>query len=358
MVSAPRKALNLLKNTLKDFDEDQCPRMAASLSYYTVFSLPPLLVVILSIAGAVLDPGQVQQALTSQMQSLIGAEGVKQVVQIIQNAKRPGSGGGPLATILGIAALIFGATGAFLELQSALNRAWEVKPDPKKGGIKNFIVKRLFSFGMILAIAFLLLVSLAVSAALSAFGDMLGRMALGGVTGALLQGINLAVSFAAITLLFAAMFKVLPDAVVAWRDVLVGGVATTVLFVIGKYLIGFYLGNSHPTSAYGAAGSLAVLFLWVYYSAIILLMGAEFTQAWAISQGRGIEPEPGAVRFVEEQRAVRSEREQRQLDRQERAEIEAESDEEQRALHERRDPDKTDKDGGARRERKAAERGR
>ena len=291
-----------------------------------------------------------QQTLTTQMGSLTGQEGIDQVTEIIRNAKRPGSGG-LLATVLGVAALIFGATGAFLELQSALNRAWEVKPDPKKGGIKNFLVKRVFSFGMIVVIAFLLLVSLAVSAALSAFGDMLGRLAPSGVSSVLLQGLHLVVSFATITFLFAAMFKVLPDAEDAWRDVLVGGAATTVLFVLGKYLIGFYLGNSNPTSAYGAAGSLAVLFLWVYYSAMILLLGAEFTQAWAISQGRGIEPEEGAVRFIEEQHAVRSEAERRHLDREERAEIEAESGEEQRAIRERRDPDKTD-DGGAGSERR------
>jgi membrane protein len=357
MASAPRKALNLLKNTVGDFLEDQCPRMAASLSYYTVFSLPPLLVLLLLIAGAFLDPRQVQEALTAQMGSLIGRDGVRQVTDIIANAKQPG-GGSVLATIFGMAALIFGATGAFLELQSALNRAWEVKPDPKKGGIRNFLVKRVFSFGMIVVIAFLLLVSLAVSAALAAFGDMLGRMAPGNVSAVLLQALNLVVSFAAITLLFAAMFKVLPDAVVAWRDVLVGGAATTFLFVLGKFLIGFYIGNSNPTSAYGATGSLAVLFLWVYYSAMILLLGAEFTQAWAISQGRGIEPEEGAVRFVEEQHAVRSEAEQRQLDRQERAEIEADSGEEQEALHERRDPDKTDDGGGVAADDARADRGR
>jgi membrane protein len=289
----------LLKSSAKDFIDDECPRMAAALAYYTVFSLPPLLVLILMLVGVIWDPQTIQRAIEGQFAGIIGSEAAQQIHAIIENANRPGSGG-PLATILGLAAVIFGATGAFIQLQDALNRAWEVKPDPNAGGIKNFIFKRLFSFGMILGIAFLLLVSLVLSAALSAFGDVLAGMLPGGVSDIALQIINLTISLVAITLLFAAIFKILPDAKIGWPDVWVGAFTTALLFVIGKFAIGLYLGRSNPGEAFGAAGSLAVLLLWIYYSGLILLFGAEFTQRWAEGRGKGIEPEEGAVRVVED----------------------------------------------------------
>jgi membrane protein len=210
-----------------------------------------------------------------------------------------------LTTILSIAALLFGATGAFGQLQSAINRAWEVMPDPDKGGLKAVLLKRVFSFGMILSIAFLLLVSLVLSALLSAFGTALNQYLPSGLSGPLVQVINQLISLLVITLLFAAIFKVLPDARVAWRDVWVGAAFTAVLFVIGKYLIGLYLGHSNPGEAFGAAGSLAVMFIWVYYSSMILLFGAEFTQVWAKRHGSGIAPDRGAVRVLEERRPLR-----------------------------------------------------
>jgi membrane protein len=216
---------------------------------------------------------------------------------MIESARDPAAGG-PLATILGIGALLFGATGAFVALQQALNRAWKVAPDPNAGGIKNFITKRLFSFGMILAVAFLLLVSLVVSAALQAFGHMLGGLLPGGGEAILAQMLSFALSFLVVSLLFAAIFKVLPDASIAWRDVWVGAIATALLFTLGKFLIGFYLGRSDPGDAFGAAGALAVLLVWIYYSALIVLLGAAFTKSWASRLGRGVEPEPGAVRMV------------------------------------------------------------
>ena len=183
-----------------------------------------------------------------------------------------------LATLLGVAALLVGATGAFLQLQASLNKAWEVKPDPKQGGIKQFIRKRLFSFGMILVIAFLLLVSLVVSALISALGHMLQSLLPGGVSEVLLYLVDLVVSLAVITSVFATMFKVLPDAEIAWKDVWPGAVVTAVLFVLGKFLIGFYLGRSNPGEAFGAAGALALILAWIYYSSLILLFGAEFTE--------------------------------------------------------------------------------
>jgi membrane protein len=285
----------MLKQTFKDFSDDECPRLAAALSYYTVFSLPPLLILILLLVGAVMDPQDVQGRMEAQIAGMMGPQGAAEIRTMIAQSERPGTGG-PLATILGVAALIFGATGAFIQLQGALNRAWEVEPDPKQGGIKNFIFKRLLSVGMVLSIAFLLLVSLALTAAI----EGLAEMVFPGDPGPLLHVLNFALSFAVITLLFAAMFKVVPDAKVAWRDVWVGAVVTALLFVIGKFLLGFYLGRSNPGEAYGAAGSLALILVWIYYSAMILLFGAEFTQVWAVQKGHGIEPEPGARRMSDE----------------------------------------------------------
>lgn len=297
MASADSSIFALFRHTFSEFLDDECPRMAAALSYYTIFSLPPLLILILLLLGAVFDPQDVQGAIQGQIESLMGPGGVEGVETILEHAQRPDTGA-PLAAVLGVAALLFGATGAFAELQAALNRAWEVRPDPEQGGLKNFLFKRVFSFGMILAIAFLLLVSLVVSAVLSAFGDALGRM-VPGISDILLHAVNLGISFGVIALLFAAMFKVLPDAVIAWKDVWVGAIFTALLFLVGKFLIGLYLGQSDPGQAYGAAGSLALLLVWIYYSAMILLLGAEFTQAWAEKRGAGIEPEEGALRLEE-----------------------------------------------------------
>lgn len=302
-MSAARDQLNILKRTWTEFNADECMGQAAALSYYTIFSIPPLLVLLMLVAGAVWDPQDVQGAIEGQISALMGQTGAQEVRNILANAERPGVGG-PMATVLGIGALIFGATGAFVSLQGALNKAWEVKPDPSQGGVKNFVFKRLFSFGMVLALAFLLLVSLAVSAAVGAFGDMLGRLLPEGFSAVLLSAINFTVSIVVFTALFATMFKVLPDAVVQWRDTFVGALVTTLLFVIGKFAIGFYLGTSDPGSAFGAAGSLAVFLVWIYYSAIILLLGAEYTQAWAELRGRRIEPEPGAVRVVVQEEHV------------------------------------------------------
>lgn len=286
----------LLKQSVRDFLDDDSPRQAAALSYYTVFSLPPLLILLLTILGAVMDAQDVQGLIQGQVGAVVSPGVAGEVQSMIENANRPGSGG-VAATLFGVAALLFGATGAFAALQAALNRAWEVEPDPNEGGLKNFIFKRVLSFGMILGVAFLLLVSLVLSAALSAFGGALGAVVPGGLSEWVLQLLNIVISLAVITLLFAAMFKILPDAVVAWRDVWIGAGFTALLFVLGKFALGSYLGRSNPGEAYGAAGSLALLLLWVYYSAMILLLGAEFTQAWAQHRGSGIEPEQGAVRL-------------------------------------------------------------
>jgi membrane protein len=299
MATQRRGAVQLLKDTFKGFSEDDCPTMAAALSYYTVFSLPPLLVLLLTILGAVMDPQDIQGNIEAQMRSAMGPAGAQQVRTILANADRPGAGGA-LPTILSVLALLLGATGVFGQLQAALNKAWGVAPDPEKGGIKNMLLKRVFGIGMVLGLAFILLVSLVISAMLSAFGEELGRFLPSGLSAPVLEAINFAGSLAVIAFLFGAIFKVLPDAEISWRDVTVGAVVTALLFVAGKFALGLYLGRSNPGEAFGAAGALALMLVWIYYSSMIVLLGAEFTQVWAERHGSGIVPEKGAVRVVRE----------------------------------------------------------
>jgi membrane protein len=296
-----RGILAILKTSFASFNEDECPTQAAALSYYTVFSLPPLLLLILLLMGKVLDPAKVREALQGQIGGVLGPSGAHEVQTILEHARNPG-GSGLAATIVGILILAIGAIGVFGQLQAALNHTWNVKPDPQ-AGLKSFVMKRLFSFGMVLAIGFLLLVSLALSAALSALGGTLGRF---GLSGSLLEGLNFLISFSVIAALFAGIFKVMPDAKISWRDVRAGAIATAFLFVLGKFALGFYLGHSNPGQAFGAAGSLALLLVWIYYSSMIVLFGAEFTQVWAERRGSGIEPERGAVRVIQETQYVRA----------------------------------------------------
>ena len=299
MALAVRSHLGLLKHTAIDFWNDDCPRMAAALSYYTVFSLPPLLILIIAIAGWIWDPEQIRGSIESQMGSLIGPEAALQVRAMIGHAESddPQS---IWTKVLGVAALIFGATGAFIQMQTALNDAWKVEPDPAQGGIRNFITKRVFSFALILFIAFMMLISLALTAGISAMGEQVG----GGLPETLLHILTFVVTFGIVTALFAAMFKVMPDATIAWRDVWVGAIVTAILFVGGKYALAFYLGRFDPGSAFGAAGSLALILVWIYYATMILLFGAEFTEAWATERGGGITAEKGATRVIEEKKKV------------------------------------------------------
>ena len=303
MAQDSSSVFQILKESVKGFSEDDCPTMAAALSYYTVFSLPPLLVLLLTLLGAVVDPEDIQGTIESQMESAMGPGGAGQVQSILANVNRPGAGG-PVATVLSVAALLLGATGVFGQLQAALNKAWGVAPDPEKGGLKNMLVKRMFGVGMVFGLAFILLVSLVVSAVLSAFGDELGQFLPAGLSAPVLEAINFAGSLLVISLLFGAIFKVLPDAEITWSDVKVGAVATALLFVAGKFLLGLYLGRSNPGEAFGAAGALAVMLVWIYYSSMIVLLGAEFTQVWAERRGSGIVPEKGAVRVVRETRRI------------------------------------------------------
>jgi membrane protein len=295
-----RPFLSLLWGTVFKFFGDGCSAMAAALSFYTFFSLPALVGLLLSLVGRVMDPERVQTAIIQQVQGLIGTAGAEQVRTIIANARH--TDGVTVGTALSLLALAFGATTAFAQLQDALNKIWGVKPDPRRNQLRVFLVKRIFSFGVVITLAFLLLVSLTVSTVL---GLLSARMtSVLGMPPFVLELATSVVGFVIVAGLFAVMYRYLPDARIAWRDVRAGAVGSALLYTLGKVGIGLYLGGSNPGSAYGAAGSLAVVLIWVYYTSMVLLLGAEFTEQWAERYGRGIRPEKGAVAYVEEERQV------------------------------------------------------
>lgn len=286
----------LIKDTFTEWNEDKVPLWAAALAYYTIFSLAPLLLIVISIAGFFFGDEAARGQIVGQIQGLIGRDGAEAVQGMIQNASRPGSGG-TIATVVGIVTLLFGASGVFGQLQDALNTIWEVKPKPGQN-VRSFVQSRFLSFAMVLVIGFLLLVSLVLSAVLSGISSFFGRMVPDFVVVG--QVLNFALSFGVITLLFASIYKFLPDVRMPWKDLWVGAATTALLFTIGKFLIGLYLGSSSVASTYGAAGSLVVLLLWVFYSAQILLLGAEFTQVYARHRGNPLEPSKHAVSLRDE----------------------------------------------------------
>ncbi|MBX6365209.1 MAG: YihY/virulence factor BrkB family protein [Gemmatimonadetes bacterium] len=300
-----RRWLRLLKRTVQEFRDDDCPTLAAALSYAAIFSIPPLLVLLLLLLGLVLDPAQVRQALEGQLSGVVGPDAAQQIHQLLQSARRPDVRRGG-AALIGVATLLVGAIGAFTELQADLNAIWEVKPEPRGRGVWRFLVKRALSFGLVLTIGFLLLVSFILTTALAALGDVVAGYLPAWMSVPLLQAAGFALSFAGVTLLFALMYRYLPDAEVAWRDVWVGAVATALLFTIGKYLIGLYLAHGNPGRGFGAAASVILILVWVYYSANILFLGAEFTEVWASERGGGIRPKAHAVRVVAEERSAPS----------------------------------------------------
>jgi membrane protein len=294
--------LNLLKETVREWREDGANRLAAALAYYTTFSLAPLLVLVIAIAGLAGGREAAQTQTMAQVEDLLGVEGREFIEGMIESASRPETG--LTATFIGAVTLLFGALGVFGELQNSLNTIWEVKPKPAKGwvdGVKRFVIKRILSFTMVLGIGFLLLASLILSAAVSALGEYISsRWPLADFW---LGLINFIVSFLVITLLFAMIFKFLPEIKIAWKDVWLGAAVTSVLFSLGKFLIGLYLGRSEVGNTFGGAGSLAILLIWIYYSAQILFFGAEFTQVYANRYGSKIVPDPGMVKLTEQERA-------------------------------------------------------
>ena len=286
--------IKMMKQVVAEFIDDDCPRLAAALAYYTIFSLPAILILIISIVGTLFDPQDVQGEVASQIESFVGADGAEQIRTMIDHADNPGKG--TLATILGFGMLLFGASGVLVQLQAALNTIWEVAPSEESGGVRGFIVKRLMSLAMIMGIACLLIISLTVDTALAIVSDRMSRWMSETWLELLMYPVHFAITIGVLCLLFAGIFKVLPDAKIRWKHVWVGAAATASLFAVGKMGIGLYLGNSSVASAYGAAGSLALVLVWVYYSSMLLLFGAEFTQVWTNRHGGNISPEDNAVR--------------------------------------------------------------
>ncbi len=278
----------LLKGTFTQWNEDKPFQLAAALSYYTLFSLAPLLIIAIAVAGLVFGQEAAQHQIVGAIQGIVGRQSAEAIQEMIKNAGARGSG--ITATLLGVGTLLIGAGGVVGQLQDSLNTIWGVAPKPGLG-ILGLLRARFFSLAMVVGIGFLLLVSLLVSAALTAALQFLGA----GGESVLWQGVEFLVSVGVITLLIALIYKVLPDVHMAWRDVFIGAAVTALLFTLGKFLIGLYLGISATGSAYGAAGSLVVVLLWVYYSALIFFFGAEFTQVYATTYGAGVTPDEHAV---------------------------------------------------------------
>ncbi len=292
------RVIKLLKATFDDWMEDNALRLSAALAYYSIFSIAPLLVIAISVAGLVLGEEAVRGELSQQLQSYIGAQAAEGVQSMVKSASKPSDGW--LGAGIGFATLLLGAAAIFGQLKDALNTIWEVKA---KGGadVWGFLRARLLNFGMVLVIGFLLLISLLLTTALAAMDGYLEQLI--GVPPIVGVLAGLVISFGVVTVLFAFIFKVLPDAQIEWRHVWIGAAVTALLFELGKFGLGYYLGRASTASSFGAAGSMVLLLLWVYYTSCILLFGAEFTQVYARDNGHDIKPSPGAVMVTAEARA-------------------------------------------------------
>ena len=266
--------MTTLKELAREYWANRPMELAAALSYYTLLSLAPLVLMTVAVAGLVFERATVERRIVTEMGLLIGSEGSEVVQTVLRHASDPAKG--TLSVVIGTAVLLLGATTVFAQLQSSLNRIWKVEESSQgsAGMLWLFVKERLLSLAMVLAVGFLLLVSLVISAAVAAIGEALGGVSNAGIV---LEALNLLVSLIVVTVLFATIFKVLPDAPVAWRDVWVGAVTTSVLFTVGKSLIGLYLGRTSIGSPYGAAGSLVVMTVWVFYASMIVFLGAELT---------------------------------------------------------------------------------
>lgn len=275
-----KQLFDLCRKAVMAWVDDYAPSMGAAISYYTIFSLAPLLVIVIAIAGALFGREAAQGQIVAQVSGLVGREGAVAVESLLRSVDEPGKG--LVAGLISMVVLLIGATTVFAELQSALDRMWHV-PEEKPSGVWAVLRARLLSFGLILGLAFLLMVSLLVSAALAAFGSWFGGLVPGWEL--MLQSLNVLISLGIVTVLFAMIFKLMPTARIAWRDVWIGAGVTAVLFKLGKLAIGLYLGKSGVNESFAAAGSLVVLVAWVYYAAQIFLLGAEFTKVYANEHG-------------------------------------------------------------------------
>jgi len=291
---AIKDGFKILKAAFNGFMDDRALKLSASLAYYTIFSLGPLLLLLISLAGVFFGQEAIKGKVFGEINGLVGNDAAKQIQDIIKNLEM--SGKSTISVIIGSVTLIIGATTVFGEIQESINMIWKVKPKPKKGWVK-LIKDRLLSSSLIITLGFLLLVSLIINGVLMVLSDRLMTF-LPDVTVILFEVINAVISFIVISVLFGVIFKVLPDAKIAWKDVRSGAIFTTVLFMIGRLVIGIYIESSGTSSTYGAAGSLIVILLWIYYTAAILYFGAEFTRAYADFKGVKIKPAEFAV-YVE-----------------------------------------------------------
>jgi membrane protein len=287
-------AFELVKQTAAEWVQDKAPQLGAALAYYTVFSLAPLILVLISITGLLFrnDPASAWSKVTEQMSYFLDRSAVEVVQNIARQASQPGKD--IIGTIIGIVLALFGASGVFGQLQDALNTVWGVKAKPG-GGIGAFLRSRFLSFAMVGGVCFLLLVSLTIESVLKAFSHYIQAVLPGGIV--IAMTVYFIFDVAVVVLLFAIIFKFLPDAKIQWRDVWIGAFITTLFFIVGKWALGLYLGSGKAGAAYGAASSLITLLLWIYYSSQILLFGAEFTQVYANRAGRGVAPDTHAVRI-------------------------------------------------------------
>ena len=292
------RVYQLANGTIKNWLEDNALRLSAALAYYTVFSIAPLLVIAISIAGLVLGPDAVRGQLDDQLRGYIGKEAAAGLQTMVKSASQPTQGW--IGAVTGFATLLLGASGVFGQLKDALNTIWEVKLKPS-GGVLGFIKERLLNFGMVLVIGFLLLTSLLLTTAVAALNKYLNQIL--HLSPIIWGGVSFLISFGLVTVLFALIFKVLPDAQVKWRNVWVGAAVTGGLFELGKLGLAFYLGRESTASSYGAAAAIILLLLWVYYTSCILFLGAEFTQVYAQANGDFIQPMPNALPVTAEARA-------------------------------------------------------
>jgi membrane protein len=287
----------IFKQSVSEFLNDNCIKLSASLSYYTIFALGPMLIVIISFAGIFLGRDAVEGKLYDQIKMLIGSAAAVQVQSIIANLQH--SQRSVAAAIIGIILLVLGATGVFTEIQGSINYIWSIRAKPKKGWLK-FLTNRLISFSLVISCGFILLVSLIINALMELLNERL-QLYFKSVTIVVFYILNLVLIFVIIAALFAIIFKVLPDAVIRWKDAFIGASFTALLFMLGKFLISLYIGKSNVGLTYGAAGSIIVILVWVYYSSLILYFGAEFTKIYSIQHGMGIKPVETAVFIIKQE---------------------------------------------------------
>jgi membrane protein len=287
--------LSLLRETFNEWQQDKVPILAAALSYYMIFSIAPLLILVIAVLGFIVGEQIAQEEVFTKLESVVGAENAVSIQTVLKNQFSPSSN--IRATLVAIATILFGATTVFAQLKQALNMIWGVQPKPGRG-LKDFIKTRILSIFMVLGIGLILLLSLIISSVLSGTSEILEKYLF--IPSFIWSLVDLAISFGLITLLFAQIYRVLPDVKIAWKDVGVGAAMTAVLFIIGKSVISLYLGQSSIASAYGAAGSFVVLLMWIFYSTQIFLFGAEFTQVWSRRYGSQIRPNKNATSTLRE----------------------------------------------------------